>query len=114
MMPSRDSAAATSRHCIGARRPMIKLLQLTRVAMLVTVALLVLAGSARAEDTASANDMARFLAGLPPAADSPLAPFTREASWQQHARYFDNAWKGLHNRQLARIEDWSKQNLETR
>src|SRR5437868_3358116 len=78
------------------------------------VARRLLPGPARAEDPGSANDVARFLAGLPPAADSPLAAFTREASWQQHARYFDNAWKGLHNRQLARIEDWSRQNLETR
>jgi hypothetical protein len=93
---------------------MTRLLQWTRGAALVAVALLVFAGPARAEDTASANDMARFLAGLPPAADSPLAPFTREASWQQHARYFDTAWKGLNNRQLARIQEWSKENLATR
>jgi hypothetical protein len=93
---------------------MTRLLQSTRVAALLTVVLLVFAAPARAEETASANDMARFLAGLPPAADSPLAQFTREASWQQHARYFDNAWKGLNNRQLARIQDWSKENLATR
>ena len=93
---------------------MTRLLQLTRLAALVAVALLVLAGPLRAADSVSANDMARFLAGLPPAADSPLAQFTREASWQQHARYFDNAWKGLNSRQLARIQDWSKENLATR
>jgi hypothetical protein len=93
---------------------MTRLLQSTRVAALLTVVLLVFATPTRAEDTASANDMARFLAGLPPAADSALAQFTREASWQQHARYFDNAWKGLNGRQLARIQDWSKENLATR
>lgn len=93
---------------------MIGPLQFARVLPLVVVALLVVMGPARATDTASANDMARFLAGLPPAAGSPLAPFTREAAWQQHARYFDNAWKGLDGRQLARIRQWSSENLGTR
>ena len=93
---------------------MIGHLQLARVFPLVVVALLAVAGPARATDTASANDMARFLAGLPPDAESPLAPFTREGSWQQHARYFDNAWKGLDSRQLSRIREWSKENLAVR
>ena len=76
--------------------------------------LLVAAVPARATDTATANDMARFLAGLQPAANSPLAPFTREGTWQQHARYFDNAWKGLDSRQLSRIRQWSSENLSVR
>ena len=93
---------------------MTRLLQLTRVAALVAVAALVSALPVRAADTASANDMARFLAGLPPAASSPLAELTREGSWQQHARYFDNAWRGLESRQLTRIRDWSKEHLPSR
>src|SRR5687767_7970076 len=99
---------------MGAQRQMTRLLRLTRVAALLAVAVLVLAGPARAADTASANDMARFLAGLPPDSSSPLAEFTREGSWQQHARYFDNAWRGLESRQLARIQDWSKEHLPSR
>jgi hypothetical protein len=91
---------------------MTRLLQLTRAATLLAV--LVLVGPARATEGASANDMARFLAGLPPDPSSALAELTREGSWQQHARYFDNAWKGLESRQLARIRDWSKDNLAVR
>ena len=94
---------------------MIGMLQLARAAVVtVVVALLVAAGPARAADTAAPNDMARFLAGLQPAANSPLAPFTREGTWQQHARYFDNAWKGLEGRQLSRIRQWSSENLAVR
>jgi hypothetical protein len=90
---------------------MMRLMQLTRAGMLGLV--LLLAGPARAAD-GSANDMARFLAGLAPDAASPLAELTREVSWQQHARYFDNAWRGLDSRQLARIRGWSKENLGLR
>ncbi len=83
-------------------------------AALVGVALVVVAGPLRAADTGAANDMARFLAGLEPAAESPLAPLTREGAWQQHARYFDNAWRGLDGRQLSRIRQWSSENLAVR
>src|SRR6476469_2788381 len=36
--------------------------------------------------TSPANDAARFLAGLPVAPSSKLAPLTREPGWQVHAR----------------------------
>jgi hypothetical protein len=78
---------------------------------LLAAAMLVMTSARAAE---SPNDMARLLAGLPPAADSLHAQLTREASWQQHARYFDSAWKGLQSRQLLRIREWSKENLTTR
>jgi len=65
----------------------------------------------RAADNVSANDTARFLAGMAPAADSPLAPLTRDSSWQQHARTFDGAFERLEQRQLSRIRAWSAANL---
>src|SRR5574342_899517 len=55
----------------------------------------------------TANDVARFLAGLAPAADSPLAPLSREAAWQQHARSLDAAWSNLEQSRLSRIRAWS-------
>ena len=55
--------------------------------------------------------MARFLAGLEPTANSPLAPLTRDAAWQQHARSLNQAWSGLEQRRLARIRAWSAANL---
>ena len=55
--------------------------------------LLAAAAPALAADAASPNDTARFLAGMPPAADSPLAALTKDGSWQQHARAFDSAFQ---------------------
>ena len=93
---------------------MFGLLRVEQIAAFVAVLMLLVACPARAADTAMANDMARFLAGLAPAAESPLVPFTRERSWQQHARYFDKTWSALEARQLARIRQWSKDNLPLR
>src|SRR5690349_25072613 len=45
-------------------------------------------------------DSVRYVAGLEPAADSPLAPLTRDESWQQHARFFDRAFGELDRTQL--------------
>jgi hypothetical protein len=64
--------------------------------------------------SASANDTARFLAGMDVAAESPLAKFARDPGWQQHARYFDSAWKQLERRQLSKIRPWAEQNLKQR
>jgi hypothetical protein len=72
---------------------------------------LVAVAPVRAADTVSPNDTARFLAGMPPAAESPLAPLTRDRAWQDHARIFDSAFERLEQRQLARIRAWSGNNL---
>ena len=66
---------------------------------------------ATASDTILANDMARFLAGMPPAADSPLAALTKNSAWQEHARIFDSVFERLEQRQLSRIRAWSEHNL---
>lgn len=66
---------------------------------------------ARAADGASFDDTARFLAGMPPSPTSPLAPLTREAVWQQHAKHFDASWGGLEGRQLSKVRAWTSQNM---
>jgi hypothetical protein len=66
---------------------------------------------ARAADTVTADDTARFLAGMQPSADSPLMPLTRDPSWQHHARFFDAAFGQLEQRQLSRIRAWADANL---
>jgi hypothetical protein len=76
-----------------------------------TIMLIAAAGLARAADTVTANDTARFLAGMPPAADSPLTPLTRDPEWQRHARFFDAAFGELEQRQLSKIRAWSTTNL---
>lgn len=81
---------------------------------LIAAALLVLMcglhGTASAQD-AKPNDVARFLAGLPPADGSSLAEATRQASWRRHAEAMDSAWTNLEARQLSKIRAWSSAEL---
>jgi hypothetical protein len=73
--------------------------------------ILMAAFPARAADSASIDDTARFLAGMPPSPDSPLAPLTKDPAWQHHARSFDAAFAQLEQRQLSRIRSWAETNL---
>ena len=61
--------------------------------------------------TASADDTARFLAGLPVKPSSPLAAMTKAGSWTAHARSLDKAWRRLDGGQLSKIDAWSKTHL---
>lgn len=65
---------------------------------------------ARAQ-TASADDTARFLAGMPLSSASPLAPLTQDPAWQQHARYFNSAFGNLDKNQFAKVRAWSSAKL---
>jgi hypothetical protein len=67
-------------------------------------------GLARAAEV-TADDTAKLLAGMQPAADSPLMPLTKDPSWQRHARFFDSAFGQLEQRQLSRIRAWSDAHL---
>jgi len=89
-----------------------KMLPLKNIAVVaISLFLLALAAPARAADPVTADDTARFLAGLPPSAQSPLAALTKEPSWQRHARFFDAAFAQLEQRQLSKIKAWSAANL---
>lgn len=88
------------------------MLQLRMIALGAVAGLLLVAvAPVRAADNASPNDTARFLAGMPPASESPLAPLTNDRAWQQHAQTFDSAFRRLENRQLAHIRAWSAKYL---
>ncbi len=52
------------------------------------------------------NDTARFLAGMPVARNSPLAPLTQEPAWQEHSAYFEKAFGKLNRRQLSKLHAW--------
>ena len=65
-------------------------------------------------ETSTPDDAARYLAGMQSSAESPLTKFTRDAGWQQHARYFDAAWKKLDREQISKIRTWSAENLNER
>jgi len=82
-----------------------------KIAALVAILMLAGSGFARAAEIASANDTARFLAGMQPSAGSPLAPLTEDPAWQRHARFFDGAFAELDRRQLSRIRAWSQVHL---
>lgn len=84
--------------------------QLDRAVLIVAViAVGLLHGAARAQapaahsSTATANDTARFLAGLQPSEGSPLAALTSEPTWQAHAKSFDAEWAKLEQRQLSKV-----------
>jgi hypothetical protein len=69
-------------------------------------------GGARAEAGQAADDIAHFIAGLPPSARSPLAALAGEPEWQRHAAFFDSSWKELDDRQLSRVRAWSAENVK--
>ena len=69
------------------------------------------AAPARSSEAATANDTARFLAGLPPSSNSPLAAYTKDPVWQQHARYFDSIFAREENAQLSKVREFSNKYL---
>ena len=81
------------------------------VLLAVAVALALTLAPARAADTATADDTAHFLAGLPPAADSPLAALTGDARWQRHARYFDAIFEREDATTLSRVRAFAQEHL---
>jgi len=52
------------------------------------------------------TDAARYLAGLPVADNSSLAPLTRTTRWQAHAAAMNSAFATLDRRQLSNIRIW--------
>jgi hypothetical protein len=59
----------------------------------------------------SADAAARFLAGMPPSAESPLMTLTKDPSWQRHAKFLDTAFAQLEERQFSKIRAWASANL---
>jgi hypothetical protein len=87
------------------------MLDLKKIAALAASLILVAAVSARAAEPATVDDTARFLAGMQPSADSPLAPLTKDPAWQHHAKFFDSAFAQLEQRQLSKVKAWADANL---
>jgi hypothetical protein len=87
------------------------MLHFRQMAAIAATLFLAAASPARAAETVTANDTARFLAGMAPSADSPLAPLTRDPAWQHHAKFFDAAFAQLEQRQLSKIRAWAATNL---
>jgi hypothetical protein len=87
------------------------MLQHAKMAAVALSLLLVAAMPARGAGAASADDTARFLAGMPPSAASPLTPLTQDPAWLRHAKFFDTAFGQLEQGQLAKIRIWAAANL---
>src|SRR6202051_1852178 len=87
------------------------MLQPVRTAAIAATMFLAAAAAACAADTVTADDTARFLAGMAPSPDSPLMPLTKDPAWQRHARFFDTAFGQLEQRQLSKIRSWAETNL---
>jgi hypothetical protein len=81
-------------------------------ALSVSVALIVGAPLAAAQQKSSFDDTARFLAGMQPTAGSPLSELTKDSDWQRHAKLFDSAWSKLDERQLSKVRAWSTANIK--
>lgn len=56
-------------------------------------------------------DTARYIAGMQPAAGSPIAALTGDENWKQHARFFDRAFGELDRTQLSKVRAWSQTHL---
>jgi hypothetical protein len=78
----------------------------------IVAVLITFAGAERlAAAESTPNDAARFLAGMPPAAGTPLAERAGDAGWKRHAATFDKSWDKLNKGQLAKIRAWQAANL---
>jgi hypothetical protein len=66
---------------------------------------------ARSAETATPDDTARFLAGLPPAPGSPLAALAKDPGWAQHARFFDSIFAREDASTLSKVRAFSKEHL---
>jgi len=77
-------------------------------AALMAALLALIAAPARSAEPATPNDTARFLAGMPPGPDSPLAAMTKDPLWQQHARYFDSIFAREDKNTLSKVRAFSQ------
>jgi hypothetical protein len=84
-----------------------------RIIAIILITFTVVFGAARPSrsETATADDTARFLAGLQPSLNSSLAALTKDPTWISHARYFDSIFAREENTNLSKIREFSKKYL---
>jgi hypothetical protein len=88
----------------------------TRIIATILIAFTVAFGAvrARSSETATADDAARFLAGLRPSPNSPLAALTKDPAWVSHAQHFDSIFAREENSHLSKIREFSEKYLTTK
>jgi hypothetical protein len=62
-------------------------------------------------DGATANDAARFLAGLPGRPESTFHHLEQAPAWQAYSREFQGRWSGLKSTQIAAVADFQKREI---
>jgi len=80
-------------------------------AILVTFTLALGAAPARSIEAVTADDTARFLAGLPLSSSSPLAAFTNDPVWVSHARNLNSMFAREESVQLSKVREFSEKYL---
>jgi hypothetical protein len=80
-------------------------------AALLVVMLVLTVAPVRGAETVTPDDTARYLAGLPPAPDSPLAALANDPRWQRHARYFDALFAREDATTLSKVRDFAREHL---
>ena len=75
--------------------------------------LTIAANGAYAADGKAADDIAHFIAGMPPSANSPLAGLTEDAEWKRHAAFFNTSWKDFEDKNLSKVKAWSSRKRQT-
>jgi len=88
-----------------------KLMASALVAGLLALTTALTLAPARSAELSAPNDTARFLAGLPPAADSPLVALTRDPLWEQHASHFNSIFGQVDKTRLSEIRAFSQAQL---
>jgi len=85
---------------------------MTALLRLISIAICSLLGlSSAVAGGAHQNDVARYLAGLPPTAQSSASSLTLEPAWIAHAEQMDSAWTRLERAQLAPVRAFSAAHL---
>jgi hypothetical protein len=85
-----------------------------KIALALVAALTAFAAApAHSAEVASPDDTAKFLAGLPVAVGSPLAPLTQTPAWKAHASQFGASFASFEKRQSSRIRAWSEEHLKS-
>jgi len=78
--------------------------------ILIAVWLALPASLARSAEPVTANDTARFLAGLSPSAGSPLAALTNDGLWREHEHYFNSIFE-REDAKLSKVRAFSQSQL---
>ncbi len=88
-----------------------KLMASALAAGLLALSMALTAAPARSAETSTPDDTARFLAGLPPAPDSPLASLAKSPAWVEHARDFDSIFGEVDKARLSKVRAFSRERL---